>query len=53
LDTCFTWNSPYYNLLKYLLFLLKHSVCVCIYIYTYTHTHTIYNFFQNIWKGCK
>jgi len=22
----FTRNSPYYNLLKYLLFLLKHSV---------------------------
>jgi len=22
----FTWNSPYYHLLKYLLFLLKHPV---------------------------
>jgi len=22
----FTWNSPYYNLLKHLLFLLKHSI---------------------------
>jgi len=22
----FTWNSTYYQLLKYLLFLLKHSV---------------------------
>ena len=22
----FTWNSPYYHLLKYLLFLLKHSI---------------------------
>jgi hypothetical protein len=23
----FTWNSPYYHLLRYILFLLKHSVC--------------------------
>ena len=46
----FTRNSPYYHLLKYLLFLPKQplgvSVCVCvcvlyIYIYIYnTHTHT-------------
>ena len=42
----FTRNSPYYHLLKYLLFLLKHPVCVyvclyvCVYIYIHTHTHT-------------
>jgi len=34
----FTRNSPYYHLLKYLLFLLKHPVH--IYIYTHTHIHT-------------
>ena len=39
-----TRNSPYYPLLKYLLFLLKHPVYIHIYIYIYiytqTHTHT-------------
>ena len=35
----FTQNSPYYHLLKYLLLLLKHPVCIYIYIYTHTHTH--------------
>jgi len=29
----FTQNSPYYHLLKYLLFLLKHSVYIYIYIH--------------------
>ena len=29
----FTRNSPYYYFLKYLLFLLKHPVCMYIYIY--------------------
>jgi hypothetical protein len=24
----FTWNSPYYQLLKYLLFLLEHTVYI-------------------------
>ena len=39
----FIWNSPYCHLLKYLLFLLKHSVCmyvcvcVCVYIYIYIY----------------
>jgi hypothetical protein len=27
----FIQDSPYYHLLKYLLFLLKHSVYICIY----------------------
>jgi len=31
----FTRNSPYYHLLKYLLFLLKHPVYIYIYIYIY------------------
>jgi hypothetical protein len=46
--TLFIQNSPYYNLLKYSLFLLKHAggvcVCVCIYIYIYIfilYTHTL------------
>ena len=34
----FTRNSPYYHLLKYLLFLLKHPVYIyIIYIYVYTY----------------
>jgi len=28
----FTRNSPYYHLLKYLLFLLKHPVYMCVYV---------------------
>ena len=32
----FTHNSPYYHLLKYLLFLLKHPVYIIINIYIYT-----------------
>jgi dolichol kinase len=48
----FTWNSPYYYLLKYVLFLLKHPLCVCVcaracgcvrarmHAHTHTHTHT-------------
>ena len=34
----FTRNSPFYHLLKYLIFLLKHSVykCVCV-LYTYMY----------------
>ena len=38
----FTRHSPYYHLLKYLLFLLKHPVYVFyiyIYIYIYIYTH--------------
>jgi hypothetical protein len=37
----FTQNSPYYHLLKCLLFLLKHPVCVCVcvYIYIYIYIH--------------
>jgi hypothetical protein len=33
----FTRNSPYYHLLKYLLFLLKHPlyICVCMYVCMY------------------
>jgi hypothetical protein len=40
----FTRTSPYYHLLKYLLFLLKHPVCiyvyicVCVCVCVYTHT---------------
>jgi len=34
------WNSPYYHLLKYLLFLLKHPVCVCVCVCIHTHKHT-------------
>jgi len=33
----FTQNSPYYHLLKYLLFLLKHPVCIYMYIYIYIY----------------
>ena len=33
----FTRNSPYYHLIKYLLFLLKHPV----YAHTYIYLHTI------------
>jgi len=41
----FTRNSPYCHLLNYLLFLLKHPVCMYIYIYIhiYTHIHTYVN----------
>ena len=33
--TLFTRKSPYYHLLQYLLFLLKHPVYIYIYIYMY------------------
>ena len=33
----FTPNSPYYQLLKYLLYPLKHPVCTHIYIYIYMY----------------
>jgi len=35
----FTWNSPYYHFLKYLLFLLKHPVYIHINTHTHAHTH--------------
>ena len=35
----FTRNIPYYHLIKYLLFLLKHSVYIHTYIHIYTHTY--------------
>ena len=37
----FTHNSPYYNLLKYLLFLMKHPV-----YYYYYHNYYYYNYFS-------
>jgi hypothetical protein len=40
----FTWNSPYYNILKYLLFLLKHLVYKSVYfqvIICYEHLITV------------
>ena len=43
----FTRNSPYYHPLKYLLFLLKHPVCVCVCIYIY-----IYIYIYKILHSC-
>jgi hypothetical protein len=42
----FTWSSPYYHLLNYLLFLMKHPayvcvcVCVCVLGYGYISART-------------
>jgi hypothetical protein len=48
----FTQNSPYYHVLKYLLFLVKHSVCIYTYICTHTHTHThIYIYIYKMLPG--
>ena len=42
----FTRNSPYYHLLKYLLFLLKHPVYIYIYIYIYALHVSAHTYFH-------
>ena len=45
----FTQNSPYYHLLKYLLFLLKHPVCVRVRVCVYNkHEQKAHLHFENI-----
>ena len=48
----FTRNSPYYHLLKYLLFLLKHIIYIYIYIYIlyiYIYIHILYIYYIYIY----
>jgi len=45
----FTRNIPYYHLLKYLLFLLKHPVYICIHTHTHTHIWRLSGKYPSFW----